>query len=589
MSFLRELKRRNVYRVAALYIVVSWVILQVADVFTSFMPLPEWTGRLVFLLLLIGFPVALVFAWAFELTPEGLKREGRSAEPASPRQGRWRRIDMLIFTVFVVAVGLFAWMYQQKSPEVNDPRTIQSIVVLPLENLMNDPGQAYFVTGMHDALITELSKIESLRVISRTSAERFEDTDLSIPEIAGRLGVDAVVEGSVLRADDTVRIAVQLIEASSDRHLWSAKFDRQLSDILALYSDVTRRIADQVRVTLTADEKARIDASETVNPAVYELYLQGRYLCDNWSPTEMKRGVELLQRAVDTDPDNAAAHAHLALCLQYSAFFGYERPLDIYVRSKTAAENAVLLDEDLAEGHVAMAGVQYYLEFRPKDALASLNRALELNPSSVRALLHASWLLGESGRKDEALERNRRALSLDPYSVVVNHAVGQIHYLSREFDQAIVEYEKTLLLDPNDPSLHYFLAWPLEQKGKLSEAINRYQRAIELSENSLLYHAALGHAYGLAGEREMARRELEMLRRNPDAAPYELALVHLGLGNVEQSIDWLEKAYDVRDSHLIYINRDAKFDPLRNNPRFVKLLERFDFPAAQANASATQR
>jgi TolB-like protein/Flp pilus assembly protein TadD len=587
MAFFKELKRRNVYRVAALYIVVAWLILQVTDVITSFLPLPEWTGKLILLLLVTGFPIALILAWAFELTPEGVQRESHTRVNPQEAGTKWRTSDYLIFAAALLALAYFAW--QQAWWARTDATTrgeIRSIAVLPFENLMNDPEQAFFVAGIHDALITELSKIEAIRVISRTSAMRFKDSGQSVPDIARELDVDAVIEGSVLKVDDTVRITVQLIAAETDRHLWGENFDRQLSGILELYSEVTRKIANQIRVTLSADEKADIAASLPVDPEVYELYLKGRYLCENWSPEEMELGTRLLQDAVSMDPGNAPAQAELALCLQYMAFFGYQRPLDVFSRSKAAALMAVQLDGLLAEAHVALAGVLYYLEFQPKAALKVLDRALELNPASVKGLLHASWLLGESGRFKEAFKQNRRALNLDPLSTVVNHAMGQLYYLSRDYENATLEFEKSLELDRSDPSLNYSLALPYEQQGQFQQAIMLHKRAVELSGGASLYRAALGYSYGLGGMREEATEILDRLSQDQRTAAYDIAIVYLGLGENERTLDWLEKAHEARDSQLIYINRDPRFDPLRDEVRFIRLQEQIDWPAGDEPLAA---
>jgi TolB-like protein/Flp pilus assembly protein TadD len=579
MSFFAELKRRSVYRVAALYVVVSWLTLQVVDVTLSLLPLPEWTGQLVFVLLAIGFPIALILAWAFELTPEGLKRDRDSVGEHAPLPGRRNKLDFVILGLLIVALGYFASQHDWSGDADGvAPGEIRSIAVLPFENLMNDPDQAFFVAGMQEALITELSKIDALRVISRTTAMRYQGAGKSVPEIAQELDVEAVVEGSVLRAGDVVRITVQLIAAESDQNLWAENFDRQLSDILVLYSEVTSEIASQIRVTLSDDERADIAASSQVDPAVYELYLKGRYLCENWSPDEMAQGTQLLQQAVSLDPKNAAAHAQLAVCLQYAAFFGYERPLDVFDRSRAAAAMAVDLDDSLADAHVALAGVIYYLDFDPQGALAALERALALDPTSIKALLHLSWLLGESGRFQEALEYNRRAIKLDPLSTVVNHAMGQVHYLNRDYDRAIVEYEKALALDRSDPSLHFSIGWAREQQGRFDEAIAAHKRAVELSSGATLYRASLGYSYALAGMQDEAREILNKLMQDQGVSPYEIAIVQLGLGEHELAIDWLEKAYEVRDSHLIYINRGPRFDPLRGNRRFIELLKRIDWP-----------
>jgi len=576
MSFFLELVRRNVYKVAALYIIVSWLLLQAADVFTSFLPLPEWTSRLIFVLLVIGFPVALIFAWAFELTPEGLRRETGSATDKPHGAGSHKKFDILIISVMAVALVYFGLNHDwQGEPETVTPREIRSIVVLPLDNLMNDPEQGYFVEGMHEALITELSKIKALRVISRTSAMHYKDSGKSVPEIALELGVDGVVEGSVLRAGNMVRVTAQLIEAHSDRHIWADNFDRELNDILALYADVTHEIANHIRVTVTPDEEASLAVSGSVNPEVYQLYLKGRHLCGNWSPGEMQQGIKLLQQAVNLDPQHAPSQAQLALCLVDTVFFDYMMPMEIDSRTRAAALAAVQLDDRLAEAHVALGSVSYYLGFEPRTAEGEFLRALEINPNSIDALLHMSWLLVAAGRFDEAFAPTQHAAELDPLSTSVRNAMGQLYYLNRDFDRAIQGYETALELDRSDPSLHYYLAGPFEQKGQYDRAIALYKSATELSQDAPLYLAALGHAYGVSGMQKEALQILQKLQQAAYPSPYNLAIVHLGLGHYEQAIDWLEKAFEARNSQLVYINQGPRFDPLRDNERFISLLERF--------------
>lgn len=581
MSLFTELKRRHVYRVAILYVIVSWLVLQVADVFLSFLPLPEWTNNLIFLLLVLGLPVALVFAWAFELTPDGLRRESESAldqkNIASPGAATSRKkLDLMIFGAMLVALVYFSFTHNWESePDFMDAGEIRSIVVLPLDNLMNDPEQAYFVEGMHEALITELSKIKALRVISRTTAMHYKGSGKSVPEIARELGVDAVIEGSVLKAGNVVRVTAQLIEARNDRHIWADNFDRELTDILALYADVTREIVTQIRITLSPDEAASLALSRPVNPEVYELYLKGHYLCGNWSPQEMLQGIELLQQAVSLDPQNAVANAQLALCLVDTAFFDYIMPVEIDSRARAAAQAAEQLDDQLAEVHVALGSVSYYLGFDPKTGEREYRKALELNPNSIDALLHITWVLTAAGRFDEAFGPLQRAIELDPLSTSVRNALGQIYYLNRKFDRAIQEYEKALELDRSDPSLHYYLAGPYEQLGQYERAIALYKSAVALSDGAPLYLSALGHAYGVAGRHEEALQILDELQQASNVSQYSLAIVYLGLNQHEQAIDWLEKAFTARNSHMVYTNQGPRFDPLRDNQRFISLLQRF--------------
>ena len=572
MSILVELKRRNVYRVAALYIIVSWVVLQVVDVFMSFMPLPEWTSRLVFVLLAAGFPIALVLAWAIELTPEGIKRESAAADK-NPKRGGWLIYGALAVIV-AIAVLNFDWADEEGEVATTE---IRSLAVLPLDNLMNDPDQAYFVEGLHEALITELSRIEALRIISRTSAMKYLDSGKSVPEIATELGVDAIIEGSALRAGDTVRVTVQLIDAKSDRHLWAENFDRELTDILGLYADVTRDIASYIRVSLTPQESARLQARQTVDIDAYDAFLKGNYLCDMWTPEDMRRGLDLMRDAVRIDPDSALYQAGLAQCLQYASFYDYVLPAEIHDEANALVREAVSLDSELSEAWAAYAAVRYYIGYDVVGARLALERAIELNPSNARAMTHYSWLLGEDGRLEEALEWARRAVELDPLSPIAQTAPAQAYYLSGEFETALVEYRKLLDMDPDGPSSYFYVAWALEQLGRHDEAIEHHQQAIALSESEPLFLAGLGYSYGVADRAAEARHVLDQLtalEADGEAGPFHLAMVHAGLGNVDETIDWLDKAIDARQSHVVYLKQDAKFGPLRDDPRFEGLLRR---------------
>jgi TolB-like protein/Tfp pilus assembly protein PilF len=435
MSFVEELKRRNVFRVAIAYVIIAWLLLQVGDTLAPALHLPELVNTALAFFLILGFPVAIFLAWAYELTPEGLKREHEIDRSRSITHVTGRKLDFIIIGAMALALLYFVvthdWRGEQQTVA---PGEITSIVVLPLDNLMHDPQQNYFVDGMHDALITELSKIQALKVISRTSAMRYRNTEKLAPEIALELGVDAIVEGSVLRAGNTVRVTAQLIEASSDRHLWADNYDRELSDILALHSDLARSIVEEIRVAVTPEEELRIASSRSVNPEVYELYLKGHYLCgSNWTPNEMDSAIRYLQQATEKDPDYAPAHAELASCFADASFFEYLPPLEVHAKAKAAAIRAVEIDNRLAEAHTALGSVSYQFD-------------LELNPNSSRTLVYYAWMLGETGRFEEAMMPARRAQKLDPLSAPANVAVAEIHYLSRNYEAAIKEYSKNLEL-----------------------------------------------------------------------------------------------------------------------------------------------
>lgn len=570
-----ELKRRKVFRVAAMYVIISWAVLQVVDVFMTFMPLPEWTNRLVFVLLMAGFPMALLFAWAIELTPEGLRLEKSEHNESKPVHST--RFDRLIFGALAAVVALGGWSYYSDHGEIAKAGDIRSLVVLPLKNLINDSEQSYFVEGMHEALIAELSKIEAVHVISRTSAMKFKDSEQSVPEIARELGVDGIIEGSVLRSGSTVRVTVQLIDGESDRHLWVDSFDREMTDILALYADVAREIVSQMRVQLTTDEVAHLATHKVVDPAAYELYLKANYFCGKWSPTEMLHGIDLMRRAVNKDPDSAIAQAGLAICLQYASFFDYVAPREILSEASAAARRAVELDGQSAEAWVSLAAVSYYLNFDGPASERALKRALKINPTSIRALMHYSWQLGEAGRFEEGLAPSRQAIRLDPLSTNAQSSMAQIHFLNRDYDTAVPIYEHIVELDRHNPSSHFWLGWVLEQQEEYEKAIASYLEAVGLSGSAPLYVSGLGHAYGVAGHTVKAQKileELEELELDGRAQPYHVAMVHLGLKNYEEAVDWLERSFEARNSQMVYIKESPYFDPLRSNERFIRLVDR---------------
>jgi TolB-like protein/Flp pilus assembly protein TadD len=576
MGLVSELKRRNVIRVAIAYAIAAWLLIEVSATTFPMLRLPEWTSTFVAVLLMIGFPVALIFAWAFELTPEGLKKEKNVDRSQSITHSTGRKLDFVIIGAMAVALLYFAvthdWSGKQGSVE---PGEITSIVVLPLANLMNDPEQDYFVDGMHEALITELSKIRALKVISRTSAVRYRNTEKSVPEIALELGVDAIVEGSVLRAGNTVRVTAQLIEARSDHHLWADNFDRELSDILALHSDLARAIVGEISVAVTPEEESRFANSASVNPEVYELYLKGRYLCGNLMTEEMATAIKYLQQAIERDPGYAPAYAELASCYTDISFLEYLPPLEVYPLAKAAAIKALEIDDRLAEAHTALGAVQYQMEWKFLEAEKAFKRAIELNPTNSRTLIYYAWMLGETGRPEEAMVPAKRAQELDPLSDLANVAVAEAFYLSRNYDEAIKEYSKNLDLSPNEPAVHYFLAWPYEQKGMFEKAIALLEKAVMLSNGASVYLSALGHTYALAGKRDEALKILEQLQ-DPSApmpaSSFHIALVHVGLGNDDSAFQLLEEAFRERALQLIYLKAGPKFDRLRSDPRFDDLL-----------------
>lgn len=577
MSFLTELKRRNVYRVCALYLVAGWLVLQILDVVGPILELPESIAKLVLLVLAIGFPVTAIMAWIFELTPGGIVRDGADNAPVYV-PGQRHKIDYVILGTLLLALAWFAWQHDWgKNGPLKETGEIRSLVVLPLENLMNDQTQAYFVEGMHDALITELSRISALRVISRTSANHYRGSALSLPDIAGELGVDAVVEGSVLRSGATVRINVKLIDARHEQLLWGEQMDRDLGDILTLYTEVTRRITEQVQVTLSDSEQAHLATVHTVNAESYDRFLRSMALCDRWTQQSMLRGIEQLRELTGEDPDNARAHAALALCLQYAAFFDFVVNEEIRLEALRAADRAVSLAPDLTLAQVAKGGTYWYLGFDSRTALLALEKALDINPGDTRALIHYSWLSSESGLHDQALASAKKAVMDDPFSNGAQQSLGQALYLARDFQASLAPLLEAVSLDQGDPSYYVYAAWAYTQLGRHQEAISLMEAAVDLSGGSPFHLAEYGMALAFAGRREEAQAILEKLatlQGSHSASPFHFAQVHVALGNVDAALDSLEAAFEARDNGLFYIAHGAQFDSLRDEPRFQALVKR---------------
>jgi adenylate cyclase len=580
MSLFSELKRRNVYRVGAFYLVVGWLILQVTDVLTSLLDLPDWTGKLVAVLLAIGLPIVLIGAWAFELTPDGLVRD-RAAAGTTDRKSKRRGIDLVILVLLLTALSWFAWQHDWSGEPsgVADKHVVRSLVVLPFNNLMNDDSQEYFVEGMHDAIITELSRISALRVISRTSANRYRDTNLPLAAIAEELGVDAILEGSVLRAGNTVRINVQLIDAQADRHIWGDQFDRDLGDIFSLYADVTRRITEQIQVQVSDRELAHLAVAESVNSQTYDQYLRSVNLCNRWAPQPMLRGIEQLRELVKSDADNARAHAALALCLQYAAFFDFVVNSEIREEAIGAANRAVALAPDLTLAQVAKGGTYWYLGFDARTAIQALERALEINPADLRALIHYSWLMSESGFREQALESGLRAVQSDPFNNAAQQALGQAYYLARDFESSLEPLLESVNLNPGDPSFYVYLAWSYTQLNRHQEALALLETAVDLSNGAPFHLAEYGMALAFAGKNQEAEAVLEQLETMQGAisvSPFHFAQVHMALGNVEAALDGFEAAFEARDNGLFYIAHGAQFDSLRGEPRFDALVAKMN-------------
>jgi TolB-like protein len=459
---------------------------------------------------------------------------------------------------------------------------IESIAVLPLLNLSEDPQNEYFSDGMTEALISELAKIKSLRVISNTSVMKYKGQRPSIPEIVRELNVDAILEGSVFHADGKVRIIAQLFQTDPERHIWNDSYERELSDILTLQKEMARAITDEIQVRLSPEEQARLDRTDSVDPEAYVAYLRGRFFWNQRTEEGYRKAIEYFQQAIDIAPDYALAHAGLGDTYIVSDLPG---PDTAMMRARVAARNALEIDENLAEAHTTLAFADMF-EWNWTAAERGFKRAIELNPSYATARHWYGLYLSWTGYHDEALTQIRRARELDPLSLAIDNAVGNILFWARRYDEAIDHHLQTLEVDENYVRGHRSLGFAYLLKGIHEKALSEFIWLVEHSEAPEDY-AASAIAYAKMGKTEKVQEilthlfnlnEKVKLRRS---IPFELAQIHVTLGEFDTAFDYLNRAFDENKVEMVYLKVGPLFDPVRGDPRFQELLDRMNFPEIQ--------
>lgn len=447
-----------------------------------------------------------------------------------------------------------------------------SIAVLPLKNFSGDPEQSYFVAGMQDALIADLSKIGALKVISRTSTRRYRDTEKSLPQIGAELGVDTLVEGSVYRVGDKVRVTVQLMDARTDDHIWAEHYERDLTDVLVLQSELARAIAEQIEITVTPEEEARLADARKVDPEIYNAYLRGMYFANKSTPEETAKGLETLHATVETDPTSALAWAGLGLA-HLQAAHGPEPPLGAYEKAKVAANKALALDDGLAEAYAARAEGRLYSDWDWEGARADFHQALHLNTSLAATRAHYSWSLNLFGHNEAALRQMERAIEIDPLTPLWPAWLAWQHWEIGQPELAVHHARKSLELDRNFPVGLYVLGGALAVTGAFEEAIAAHESAAAISPE---WDLGLAEDYALAGREPEARAALARMEDGFTTwDTYFIARGYLALGDLDGTFEWLETAVDEpHHPYIPWIRNFVTYDPLRGDDRFRRLLRR---------------
>ncbi len=564
--------------------------MQVATQVFPFFHIAEWVVRWIVVAAIIGFPCALIFSWLYEWTPHGLQRESELSPNESATRPTGKKLDRWIMAILLAAVVLlltdrFVLRPNDKVEASAIPE--KSIAVLPFENLSDEKGNAYFAEGVQDEILTRLAKVADLKVISRTSTQRFKSAPENLPEIARQLGVAHILEGSVQRSGEQVRVNVQLIHAQSDAHLWADTFDRKLIDIFAVESEIAQTIADTLQVKLTGSEKILLAKKPTANPEAYELYLKGRFFWNKRTGPDLRKAIDYFTAAIAKDPDYALAYAALAQSWVLLPAHNAAAPKDCVAPAEAAISQALALDETLSDAHAALGLLRASFQFSFTSAMAEFDRALELNPNDSTALHWSAMVHGGLGQSDRAIAELRRALEVDPLSLIINTNLGVTLIHARRLDEAIVQLRKTIELDASFAYAHRTLGLALEQQGKTQEAMPEYQKSISLGDE-VPGPAQLAHLYGKIGRRDEATAILAQLKARRERGyvdPYWFALVYLGLGDSAQAIAALEQSYaDGSGDDLSNIRVEQMFDSLHGDPRFEALAEKV-MPAREFRGS----
>ena len=510
------------------------------------------------------------------------------APPVAPRSRLRRALLVSSAVAVLLVITAFVWklveLKWRGSPAVG-AASIQSLAVLPLENLTGDPKQDYFADGMCDALITELSQIKKLRVISRTSVMQYKDKHESPAQIAQELGVDALVEGSVLRSDDRVRISAELVQPQTGQNLWAHSYERTVTDILALQSDVARDIVTQIQIQLTQPEQERLAKTRTVVPAAYDAYLQGNYYVAKRTGEAVTEAVADYRQAIQLDPTYAPSYAGLAGALTLAADYKDVPSSQVLPEAEAAAVKALQLDDNLAFAHAVLGQIRAYRLEWP-GVLDEFKRAIELNPGEANSHHWYALALASAGRSDEAISEMKLAQELDPRSLIINANLSWVYYLAGKYEEAVAQAQKTVAMDPSFAVAHGYLGQAYLAKGEYANALQELQRALALSGNETSFKAELGNAYAVAGKKPEALgilHELLQMASRQYVSPLSIALVYVGLDEKDEAFQWMEKAYDERSVRLINIAVHPGFASLHSDPRFAALVQRIGLPYAPEN------
>jgi TolB-like protein/Flp pilus assembly protein TadD len=576
-KFFGELKRRNVYKVAAAYAVAGWALSQgIAQVLPVF-DIPNSAVRLIVLLIVIGFPVAVILAWAFELTPEGIKRT-ENVDLAAQGPSRSHGWIYVVIIGGALAIGLFFFgRYTARNQTATAELPTKSIAVLPFKPVTPENRDQVLEMGMADSLISKLSSTGGIVVPSLTSVRKYAALDQD-PVVAGReLQVKSVLEGNVQKSGDHIRVTARLINVADGSALWAGTFDEKFTDVFAVQDAISQKTADALALKLDEKGQKRLTKRDTENVEAYQLYLTGRYHYARLIPAEIRTALSYFQQAIDKDPTYALAYFGLAEANRSLAITADVPSKDCLPQAKAAATKALEIDDSLAEAHASLSFTLIWFDWNWAGGEREAKRALTLNPNSAMAHFAYAHILSDLGRHNEAVAQATRARELDPLFLLVRALEGMfLHHAGRN-DEALISLRKALDLDPNFWVTHLTLGKVYLQERKYPEAIAEFSKAKELSHGNSEAIASIGYTAALAGDKAKGRavlEELKVVSKQHYVPPVNIALVYEGLGDQNEAFSWLEKACEERDVRLTLLKVDPRWDSFRSSPRFAAILGR---------------
>jgi TolB-like protein/Flp pilus assembly protein TadD len=579
-NFFAELKRRNVYKVAAAYAVVAWLLMQVASQIFPFFEIPNWVVRLVVLLLIIGFPIALIIAWAFEATSEGIKRtEAADAAGQRSRGGAWIYI---ILIGAALSVGLFfvgrytAGHGTSQVLEVTTASTEKSIAVLPLLNESGDPKDEYFSDGLSEELIAALAQISGLKVIGRSSSFRFKDRKEEPKTIGEKLGVSTLLDGTVRKQGDRVRIVAALVNAADGIQLWTRTFDRQLKDIFAVQEEIAKAVAESLKGTLLGADARSAQVAATDNSEAHNAYLQGHFHLVRRNVEDFRKAIDYYDQAIELDPKYALAYAERAEAWTILGDLTGQRPT-AYPKARSDAEKAVAIAPALAEARAALGFVRCFVDWKFAEGLAELKRAKELSPANPTANDLLARIIVYLGRFDEAERQARQAVELDPLSTVTQGNLARVLFYAGKLDEADAFARKAAELQPTGASNHRWQVLIAAQRGDGEASLREAQ--LEPDEGYRRFELAV--AQYVVGDRQAADAALaDLLAKAREGFAYQIAEVYAVRGEKDKAFEWLQIAFDDRDAGMLSLLVDPLMRSLRDDPRYKSFLAKLGLPAA---------